>query len=601
MDNIPWDLYQNLSALQDTEQSLYQVLEHQNPQFQNQIESPEVESNENGNLWIGDAEFLSPAPLQVPVFSDSSSNTSIAPSDISNQQMVHNMMNNVDSILQFQKGFEEGNKFIPVINLGTFDTNQKPAAAGIDGSRGRKNHDREDEEEERRSVKQSAVYVDEMESEQLSEMFDKVLLLCKPVENAAVKHEESKIVETNGGAKARSRKREKKKETVDLRTLLVLCAQAVSAFDRRTASELLKQIQEHSSPSGDGSQRLAHYFAKGLEARLEGSAAGIHNFYSRLVSYQMTAADILRAYKVHLTACPFKKLSIVFANKIICKMAEKANAKVLHIVDFGILFGFQWPILIQLLSMRVSGPPKLRITGIELPQRGFRPSERIEETGRRLAKYCERFNVPFEYNAIAVHQWEKIKLSDLKIDNANEFLAVNNLFRFESLLDETAGSNCPRDAVLTLIKTMKPDIVVHIVVNGSYNAPFFLTRFREALFHFSAIYDVFDTTMPRDDPDRLMLEDEFYGREAMNVVACEGAERVQRAETYKQWHQRISRAGFKAIPLDKEVMEVVRGKLKNCYHKEFVIDEDGCWMLQGWKGRILYAASCWVPDETWNV
>ncbi|CAI0539832.1 unnamed protein product [Linum tenue] len=39
----------------------------------------------------------------------------------------------------------------------------------------------------------------------------------------------------------------------------------------------------------------------------------------------------------------------------------------------------------------------------------------------------------------------------------------------------------------------------------------------------------------------------------------------------------------------------VRGKMKSMYHKDFVLDQDGNWMLQGWKGRIIYASSCWVP------
>ncbi|XWS74120.1 hypothetical protein CRYUN_Cryun02cG0188300 [Craigia yunnanensis] len=279
---------------------------------------------------------------------------------------------------------------------------------------------------------------------------------------------------------------------------------------------------------------------------------------------------------------------------MICRMAEKAS--VLHIVDFGILYGFQWPILIQHLSNRLGGPPKLRITGIEIPQRGFRPTERIEETGRRLANYCERFNVPFEYNTIAAQNWEKIQIEDIKI-NSNEMIAVNTLFRFENLLDETAEADCPRNAVLKLIRKMNPDIFVHSISNGCYNSPFFVTRFREALFHLSAIFDMFENTLGSEEPARLMFEREIYGPEAVNAVACEGSARVQRPETYKQWQIRMIRAGFKPLPLDRELMKTFRDKLKAWYHKDFVIDEDNHWMLQGWKGRILYASSCWLPTQ----
>ncbi|KAF9665532.1 hypothetical protein SADUNF_Sadunf16G0132700 [Salix dunnii] len=533
-------------------------------------------------------------------------------------EMVQNMFSDAESVLQFRRGLEEASKFLPsasqlVIDLETnvVSSRQKEDAPIVvvkggnserdsspDGSRGRKNHEREDPDlEEGRSTKQSAVRVEESE---LSEMFDKVLLwtggqCCgdDAVQDVATKNSQPDE-QSNGssGGKIRAKRQNKKKETVDLRTLLILCAQAVSTNDFRTANELLKQIRQHSSQFGDGTQRLAHFFANGLEARLAGSGDGTRSFFTSLTSKRTTAADMLKAYKTNIQACPFKKLSIFFAISMILQVAEKATT--LHIVDFGVLYGFQWPILIQQLSLLPNGPPKLRLTGIELPQHGFRPAERIEETGRRLAKYCERFKVPFEYNPIAAQNWERIPIEDLKI-NRDDVLAVHCQCRFKNLFDETVEVDCPKNAILKLIREMNPDIFVHTIMNGSYNAPFFLTRFREALFHFSSLFDMFDSTLPREDQGRIMFEGELYGRDAMNVVACEGQERVERPETYKQWQVRTVRAGFKTLPLDQKLMTKFRGKLKTYYHKDFVIDEDNDWMLQGWKGRIIYASSCWVP------
>ncbi|XP_022755784.1 scarecrow-like protein 14 isoform X2 [Durio zibethinus] len=664
MEDKPYMLNDYL-ALEDTEKSLYEVLGEQYPPtnqpqpFLNlNMESPDSNlsgsssdygsnghsstsiSTSNGtsnyidHQGVGEVREPASSLLQSPLSGDYyfqpssqfSVNSTSSLSNMGNGQMessvrellVQNIFSDKESVLQFQRGFEEASKFLPssnqlIIDLesNSFPVGQKGKVPNVavkvekdekenspDGSRGRKNHARDDGDlEEERSNKQSATYTEEID---LSEMFDKVLLCSEENAMCGMNATESKTFQrkeqSNGSSvgKTRSKKQGKEKETVDLRTLLILCAQAVSADDRRTAGELLKQIKEHSSPLGDGTQRLAHFFANGLEARLDGSGTIIQSFHASLASNKTTAADILKAYKGYLCACPFKKLPIFFANKMICHMAEKASA--LHIVDFGIGYGFQWPILIQHLSKRAGGPPKLRITGIEIPQHGFRPTERIEETGRRLAKYCERFNVPFEYNCIAAQNWEKIQIVDIKIDS-NEMLAVNSLFRFENLLDETAEVDCPRNAVLKLIRKMNPDIFVHSIVNGSYNSPFFVTRFKEALFHLSAIFDMFENTLGREEPARLMFEREFYGRDAVNVVACEGSARVQRPETYKQWQIRMRRAGFKLLPLDQELMKTVRGKLKTWYHKDFVIDEDNHWMLQGWKGRILYASSCWLPAQ----
>ncbi|KAH0748012.1 hypothetical protein KY290_027244 [Solanum tuberosum] len=447
-------------------------------------------------------------------------------------------------------------------------------------------------DKDERSDKQSAKYAEEVE---LTEIFDMVLLCtCAKAKKVScdISSEISSEVEKSP-----------KNAALDLRTLLIICAQFVASGDQESASEMLKQIRQESSPTGDAYQRLASVFADGLVARLSRDGAtlskgGSIEFlalpmslpYAALTPKRMTdTADNLKAYHVHLSSCPFIKVSISFANKMIFHTAR--NATTLHIIDFGILYGFQWPILIQHLSVMPGGPPKLRITGINLPQPGFRPAE---ETGRLLARYCERFNVPFEYNAIVIQNWERIEIKDLKLESG-EFVAVNCLFRFENLSDETVDVECPRDAVLSLIQKMNPDIFVQGVTNGSYNSPFFVTRFQEALLHYSALFDMFDATLPRDNQQRLHFEQELYRREAMNVIACEGAERVERPETYEQWQVRNVRAGFKILPLNQEVMKTLKDNVEAGYHRDFVLYEDGNWMVQGWKDRIICASSCWIP------
>jgi hypothetical protein len=639
-------------TLQHTEKIFFDALESKSPLSPNQhpldvlqIPSSSTDSHSSGNNSSCSNDLLKPLSPDTPVsgstdsgFSSISSvksqfivpnhglnsnNDSISDGvlDLDSSEtkvLAQNIFSDVDSMLQFRKGLEEASKFLPQKpqlftglesheSKGRFEVIKKEGSVRENSnssylnssSQGllkssRKNHERQgSEDEEGRSNKQSAVCVEESE---ITEMFDRVLLsvenvpLCAENKDGSVVQSSAKVGEYDGRGKMRSKKPGKKKETVDLRTLLVLCAQAVTASDNRTANELLKQIRQHSSHLGDASQRLAHYFANALEARMVGAGTGTQILY--MSQKMFSAADFLKAYQVFISVCPFKKIAHFFANKMILKTAEKA--KTLHIIDFGILYGFQWPILIKFLSKRDGGPPKLRITGIEYPQAGFRPAERIEETGRRLANYCQRFNVSFEYKAIPSRHWETIQIKDLNI-KSDEVVAVNCLIRFKNLHDETIEVNSPKDAVLKLIRKINPSIFVQSIVNGTYNAPFFSTRFKESLFHYSAMYDMYDTLICRENEWRLMIEREFLGREIMNVVACEGLERVERPETYKQWQVRNLRAGFRQLPLDKEIMDNFRGKLKAWYHKDFVFDEDNNWMLQGWKGRILYGSACWVP------
>ncbi|KAL5055910.1 hypothetical protein RYX36_036592 [Vicia faba] len=82
--------------------------------------------------------------------------------------------------------------------------------------------------------------------------------------------------------------------------------------DNRNANELLKHIKQHSSPFGDASQRVAHYFANGLEARLVGHGAGAQTFYSSPSTKRITAAEFLKAYQAHFISPPFIKFAYSF-------------------------------------------------------------------------------------------------------------------------------------------------------------------------------------------------------------------------------------------------------------------------------------------------
>jgi len=106
-----------------------------------------------------------------------------------------------------------------------------------------------------------------------------------------------------------------------------------------------------------------------------------------------------------------------------------------------------------------------------------------------------------------------------------------------------------------------------------------------------------DANLPRDIEERILIERDIFGRQAMNVIACEGLERIERPETYKQWQVRNERAGLKQLPLNQEIVEMAKKQVTSVYHKDFSIDEDGHWLLQGWKGRILYALTTWKPAD----
>uniref|UniRef100_M8D8R5 Uncharacterized protein n=1 Tax=Aegilops tauschii TaxID=37682 RepID=M8D8R5_AEGTA len=438
---------------------------------------------------------------------------------------------NMLSSMEFFKGMEEANMFLP-----TYDVM-------VDG-RGRKKRSVMDGEAEAglgRSSKQIVVLLHStttLEEEEATalEMLDRLILngyeACpsEMQEVVRVTWEDKEDKAARQSISRRGRRGARHTVVTDLETLLTRCAEAVVSNDVRGASKLLERIKCHSSPTGDARQRLAHYFTQGLEARLAGTGSRL---YRSLMGKRTSVLELIRAFHLHEAASCSIKVGLLFSTNTIYKAV--AGRRKLHIVHYGMSTGFQWPDLLRLLANREGGPPEVRITGINTPLPGPCPDALMQEAGHRLNNCASQFGVPFKFRAIASKP-EDVRAEELHID-PDEVLVVSSLYEFRTLMDEslTFDMVSPRDMVLNTIRKMRPSVFISSVVNGPYSAAFFMTRFRHALYYFTALFDVMETTVPRDGGERLLVERDILARSAINMIACEGTDRVERPQNYKEW------------------------------------------------------------------
>ncbi|KAL6905777.1 hypothetical protein ACP4OV_003378 [Aristida adscensionis] len=402
---------------------------------------------------------------------------------------------------------------------------------------------------------------------------------------------------------AKTREAEQKKKTkksisgrvardVDLCTLLIRCAQAVTENNHASAFEILKQIKRYASATGDATQRLAECFAKGLEARLTGIQVW------RLITAEPPSyVEFLRAYKLYVSASCF--FIVAGIHKVHTIMDAMVGRNKVHLVDYGPYYGFHLVgLLYSLSTCREGSPPEVRITTIGHPCHWQScPIEQSDKIGHMLSICAREFGLPFQFHTITKKR-EDVCIGDLNID-ANEVLVVNDLFNLSTLMDESIffDQTSPRDSVLNNIREMRPDVFIQSTVNYSHGT-FFRSRFQDTLYHYTSLFDMLDATIPRKSVSRLVLEQSLLGHAALNAVACEGAELMDRPQKYKQWQTRNHRAGLKQLPLKQNIVRLLEDTMKKHYHKDFFICQDGQWLLQGWKGRILYAHSAWVVEDT---
>ncbi|CAI5458507.1 unnamed protein product [Closterium sp. Yama58-4] len=105
------------------------------------------------------------------------------------------------------------------------------------------------------------------------------------------------------------------------------------------------------------------------------------------------------------------------------------------------------------------------------------------------------------------------------------------------------------------IHSLRPLLVTVTEQEVGLNSPFFLSRFREALEHYSAWFDCLHApTCPASQAQRGVLEAQVLGAGISNIVACEGIHRRMRPEPLHAWHARAMRLGFDVVPISADVL-----------------------------------------------
>ncbi|KAJ0103668.1 hypothetical protein Patl1_04404 [Pistacia atlantica] len=371
----------------------------------------------------------------------------------------------------------------------------------------------------------------------------------------------------------------------NLKQLLIACAKALSENNINDFDRLIAKARGAVSISGEPIQRLGAYMVEGLIARKEKSGS---NIYHALRCKEPNSKDLLSYMHILYEICPYLKFGYMAANGAIAEACK--NEDRIHIVDFQIAQGTQWMTLLQALAAKPSGPPHVRITGIDDPVSKYARGYGLEAVGKRLAAISQKFNIPVEFHPVPVFA-PKVTLEMLDV-RPGEALAVNFPLQLHHTPDESVDVNNPRDGLLRKIKSLNPKVLTLVEQESNTNTAAFLPRFIEVLNYYLAMFESIDVTMPRDQKQRINVEQHCLARDIVNVIACEGMERVERHELFGKWKSRFTMAGFRQCPLSPYVNSVIKSLLR-CYSEHYkLVETDGA-MLLAWKDRDLISASAW--------
>ncbi|KAJ0976905.1 hypothetical protein J5N97_012379 [Dioscorea zingiberensis] len=391
---------------------------------------------------------------------------------------------------------------------------------------------------------------------------------------------------------------------VELINMLISSASTVIAGDNAgTTIEMIGELYRNSSFSGDPVQRLTAYFADALAARVSTIESPVYRAIMAAPSPEEEFAAFVELYR----ASPYYQFAHFTANQVIMEVFEDAELKnkrnSLHVVDFNVSNGFQWPSLIQSLSDKAtrSRPIFLRVTGFA------QSSGELKETEMRLASFAKGCsNLVFEFDGVL----RGCRPSELKIKK-NETLVVNLMFYLQTL-----RSNIEISDMLECISFLNPSAVVVVEKDGDggsggQRSRSFLSRFIESLHYFAAMFDSLDDCLPAESARRLSIERDHLGMEIKRVVTTEKAEEDEHVgnEGMEVWKGRIMESiGFQRVKMSSRALSQAKLLLMikshcNCSSMEYgngggfrVFERDeGMALSLGWQNRHLITASTWSP------
>ncbi|CAI9118566.1 OLC1v1020153C1 [Oldenlandia corymbosa var. corymbosa] len=371
---------------------------------------------------------------------------------------------------------------------------------------------------------------------------------------------------------------------------LVLSLQAAALnFSRQKfdqARNLLRFCQCYASHNGTPLQRVVYYFTEALQ---EGIAAekGEMSFQEPQKGSK-TSPPIIESFTNLLSAmveydetlpfCPVTQFTAIQA-----LLDNLGSARRVHVVDFGIRSGTQWPILMQALLNRQECPLEyLKITAVGTS------IEMMEKTGKELSSFAESLNMSFVF---------KMVVSDLKnlekhfFELApNETLAVYSELRLATLLA------WPHHlvSVLETIKKLRPKVIVITEVDSSTNAPVFLDRFNASLSLSAAMFDSLDVCMKQKSESRAIIEGVFLRQSISYLVTSKGDESMHRQESVGFWRTLFRKFNIFEMALSNCALYQATLMVKSDPRwSSCTLERNGKGLTVGWKGTPVFSLTVW--------
>ncbi|KAL9678007.1 hypothetical protein QQ045_015845 [Rhodiola kirilowii] len=372
--------------------------------------------------------------------------------------------------------------------------------------------------------------------------------------------------------------------------LLLMGAEALEEQNWLKASKVISKLYEVLDSTKQGEHenafdRLALFFTKGLHQKLDTYDPRKPLFHEEEEEEESTIfgkGNTMSAFQMLQELTPYVKFAHFTANQAIFEATK--DEQEIHIIDFDIMDGIQWPPLMIDLSLRQNASLKITATTTSA-------TNTAHQTGRRLKEFADSVNLPFTFNHFVMTKEEDFNI----ITNQTGYIrskVVANCIVNQFYMPQKNSSQVA--IFLNGVKKLVPKIIVlveeelhsfSIKNNTSSSSKSFVELFCEALHH----YNVIDESLMSSFVNEYTMGIRMVENELLGVKIISSLRHIRSGEVEKEILKEFKqvRFSFGNVSQAKFLVALFKGGY-------WVQNEHGRLALC-WNSKPLTVVSIWAP------